>query len=775
MRESFPLLQRIGLIALLLWSTASMAMESFIVKDIRVDGLQRIELGTVYNYLTLKKGDRLDEEAAAAAVHALFKTGFFRDVELKRDGDVLIISLAERPAIASIDIKGNDDIPTDQLTINFKLIGLVEGHVFNHSMLDKAKQELKQAYLAMGKYNAQVKTTVTPLERNRVAVKLEIAEGEVAAIRHMNIVGNHAFSEAELTKKFSLSPDAGWFSSSDQYSKQKLAADLETLRSHYMNNGYINFDILSTQVTITPDKQDVYITINIAEGEKYTISSVKVMGDTIVPKSEIEALISVHKGDTFSRLEITESHKRIGDALGDIGYAFANINPVPTVDKEKREVALTYMIDPGQRVSVRRINLTGNLRTDDEVLRREMRQMEGGWMSSSKIQRSVTRLNRLGFFNDVSVKTPAVPGSPDQVDVDFDVKERDSFGSFNFGIGYGDVQGMMINASINWDNFMGSGEKVAVTFDNSTTATTYSFNTTDPYWTSDGVSRTYNLYYRITDAGAANTADYTRDTYGASVRFGVPISEYDSMSYALRYEHSTMNVSSTTSVEVLDFCADATTSSDPYDCQYDTYGFELGWSHDTRNKAFFPTEGGKLSLTGELGMPVTKEAHTFYKMRVNEQHYIPLAKYLTLAMEGEVAYADVYDQSSILAPYERYYAGGSMSVRGYRTNTMFSTPGTLDSIGDPLGGNARLLGTMELVFPPPWEPESPSMRLKAFLDAGNVYETSESTDLSELRYTTGLTLAWMTPVGPLSFSYAVPLNDKPGDDTENFQFTLGIQ
>lgn len=769
------LLKRIGLIMLLAWSTSSMAMENFRIKDIRVEGLQRISLGTVYNYLPLKKGDTLDEEAADAAVHALYKTGFFRDVVLERDGNVLVVFLAERPAIASIEFKGNDDIPTDQLSANVKLVGLSEGHVFDYSMLDKVKQELKQAYLAMGKYNAQVRSTVTPLERNRVAVLVEIAEGDVAAIRHLNIVGNEVYSQAELTRKFELGPDAGWFSSSDQYSKQKLAADLETLRSFYMNSGFINFDILSTQVTITPNREDVYITINIAEGDKYTIGKVAVTGETIVPKAEIEKLISVQPGDTFSRLEITESHKRIGEALGNIGYAFANINPIPELDKEKREVNLTYMIDPGQRVSVRRINLTGNLRTDDEVLRREMRQMEGGWMSSSKVQRSVTRLNRLGYFNDVSVKTPQVPGTNDQVDVNFDVVERDSFGSFNFGIGYGDVQGMLINASINWENFMGTGEKMSINFDNSTTATTYSFNSTDPYWTQDGVSRTYSLYYRTTDSGAANTADYTRDTYGGSLRFGVPVSEYDTVSYALRYEHSQLNVDSATSVEVLDFCADASTSSELYECQYDTYSFELGWTHDTRNRAIFPDDGGKLSLFGELGLPVADSAHRFYKLRVNKQHYFPLAKHLTFSMEGEVAYANVYDTSNILAPYERYYAGGVSTLRGYRTNTLYSTPGTVDSIGDPLGGNARLLGSMELVFPPPWELDSPSMRLKAFIDGGNVYDTSESTDLSELRYTTGLTLAWMTPVGPLSFSYAVPLNEKAGDDTESFQFTLGIQ
>jgi len=766
-----PLLYRFILTVLLAWSSFSYAVEPFVIEEVRVEGLQRISVGTVYNYLPLKAGDTLDDASSSAAIRALFKTGFFHDVVLERDGNDLIVFVAERPAIASIEIKGNSDIPSDQLTENLKRIGFSEGRVFDRSMLDKVEQELRQQYLAMGKYNARIRSTVTPQERNRVAVNIEIAEGEVASIHHLNIIGNSAYSEQELMSDFQLSTKGGWFSSSDQYSRQKLSADLEALRAHYMNNGYINFEILSTQVTITPDKKHVYITINVAEGEKYSVREVNVQGDTVVPREQLEKLISIKQGDTFSRLQVTESSERISTALGDIGYAFANINPVPDVDEEKREVSLTYFVDPGKRVYVRRINLSGNVRTDDEVLRREMRQMEGGWISTSKVERSRTRLNRLGYFDDVSVSTPSVAGSPDQVDLNYDVVEQASFGSFNFGIGYGDVQGLLLNASVNWNNFLGSGQRFSIAFNNSEINRTYSFNFTDPYSTIDGVSRAISMYYRETDSGAANTVDYTRDSYGASLRYGVPVSEYDTVRYGVRYENNTLNTDEYTAPEIIAFCDDSSESAD--ECRYDTYSLELGWTHDTRNRAIFPDAGGTLTLSGDVAVPVDDSSLSFYKVRLGKEHYFPLSDHLTLGFDAEAAYANVYGESNLLAPYERYFAGGISSVRGYRTNSLTSTSSTRDSYGDPLGGNVRLLGSLELIFPPPWDLDSKSMRLKAFVDAGNVYDTNDWMDEGELRYSAGLSLGWLTPVGPLTFSLAQTINDQPGDETESFQFTLG--
>ncbi len=770
MRNCMRIKRSLLLSVLLVWSSSSLAFDAFRVEELRVEGLERISLGTVFNYLPVKVGDIMDEQLSSAAIHALFRTGFFRDVVLEREGNTLVVFVAERPAIASIEFEGNSDIPTDQLTEQLKLIGFSEGRVFDRSMLDKVKQELERQYMARGKYNARIRSIVTPQERNRVAVKLEIAEGEVASIHHLNIVGNSAFSESELVRKFQLGTDGGWFSDKDQYSKQKLSADLETLHSFYMDQGYINFDVRSTQVSITPDKRHVYITINISEGEKYTVRQVQLQGETIVPREELAELITVQAGDVFSRKEITQSTQRISDALGNLGYAFANINPIPDVDKEKREVSLTYFVDPGKRVYVRRINLSGNVRTNDEVLRRELRQMEGAWISTSQIERSRTRLNRLGYFDDVSVKTPTVPGSPDQVDLNMDVMERSTFGSFNFGLGYGDTQGMLVNASIDWQNFMGTGKKFSINFDNSQVNRVYSFNFTDPYSTIDGVSRNISMFYRETDSGEANTTDYTTDTYGASLRYGVPVSEYDTVRYGLGYEHTRLNTDSATSQEIKDFCLDEATIES---CQFDTYNVDLSWARDSRNRAIFPDAGGNLMLSSELALPVNDSTLSYYRLRINEQHYFPITDVFTFSMEGEAAYANVYGDSNILAPFKRYYAGGIRSVRGYRGNSLTSTDGTRDSIGDPLGGNARLIGKMELIFPPPWELDSKSMRLMAFFDAGNVYNTDEGVELNQLRYSTGLSMVWMTPVGPLTFSYARPLNEKDGDEIERFQFTLG--
>ncbi|MCW8919282.1 MAG: outer membrane protein assembly factor BamA [Gammaproteobacteria bacterium] len=753
------------------------ALEPFVIDDIRVEGLQRISVGTVYNYLTLEKGETLDSERASAAVRALFKTGFFQDVVLEREGNILVVFVAERPAIASVEIEGNSDIPTDQLQANLKLIGLSEGKVFNRSMLDKIKTELQRQYLALGKYNAQVRTEVIRRERNRVDLRIVIAEGEVAAIHHLNIIGNEVFEEQELLDKFILSSNGGWFGGDDQYSKQKLSGDLATLREHYLDNGYVNFRVNSTQVTITPDKRHVYITINLSEGKQYRVSEVTITGDTVVPKEELQALIALHPGEIFSRKKLTESSKSITDALGNNGYAFANINPVPSLDEEKQEVALNYYIDPGKRVYVRRITISGNKQTEDKVLRREMRQMEGGWIASTKVERSRTRLNRLGFFDEVKVATPTVPGTTNQVDLDIDVVERESFGSFNFGIGYGDEQGFTMNTSVDWENFMGSGQRFSINFNNSDVDTEYSIDVTDPYYTMDGVSRNLKIFYRESDS-ATDTTDYTTDSYGAGLGFGVPVSEYDTVSYRFDYEHTLLHTSTDSSADILTFCADVASE---LDCEFGIYKLGSSWSRDTRDRAVFPTQGGLLSVGLELAVGGSDllgdeflNAPQFYKLRLSKKHYLKLADWVTFAMRGEAAYADVYGDSNELAPYDRYFAGGIRTLRGYESNRLFSTPGTLDEFGLPQGGNFRLLGGAELVIPPPFDLESKSLRFNAFIDAGNVYNTEEGVDLDELRLTYGIAMNWLTPVGPLIFSYGWPINAKDGDRLENFQFSLGM-
>jgi outer membrane protein insertion porin family len=765
------------LLLVLAWQPSALALEPFVIDEIKVEGLQRISVGTVYNYLTLEKGETLDSERASAAVRALFKTGFFQDVVLEREGNTLVVFVAERPAIASVEIEGNSDIPTEQLQTNLKLIGLSEGKVFNRSLLDKIKTELQRQYLALGKYNAQVRTEVIRRERNRVDLRIVIAEGEVAAIHHLNLIGNEAFAEQQLLDKFILSSEGGWFGGDDQYSKQKLAADLATLREHYLDNGYVNFRVDSTQVTITPDKRHVYITINLSEGKQYRVSEVTITGDTVVPKEELQALITLQQGDIFSRKKLTESSKRITDVLGDNGYAFANINPIPTLDEERQEVALSYYIDPGKRVYVRRINISGNKQTEDEVLRREMRQMEGGWISTTRTERSRTRLNRLGFFDEVKVATPTVVGSTNQVDLDIDVVERESFGSFNFGIGYGDAQGFTMNTSVDWENFMGSGQRFSINFNNSDLNTEYSVDITDPYYTLDGVSRNFKLFYRESDS-AANTTDYNMDSYGGGIGFGVPVSEYDTVGYRVDYEHTMLHTSTSSSQEITDFCTDVATLEA---CEFGTYKLGASWSRDTRDRILFPTEGGSLSVGAELALGGSDalgeeflNAPQFYKLRLSKKHYLKLAEWMTLAVRAEAAYADVYGDSNELAPYDRYFAGGIRTLRGYESNRLFSTAGTLDSYGLPAGGNVRLLGGVELVFPPPFDLESKSLRFNTFIDAGNVYNTDDGVELDELRLTYGISMNWLTPVGPLIFSYGWPINAQEGDRLESFQFSLGM-
>lgn len=776
--RSFSPFSTIALLLLLGWQLPASALEPFTIDDIKVEGLQRISVGTVYNYLTLEKGERVDSGRASAAVRALFKTGFFEDVVLEREGNTLVVFVAERPSIASVEIEGNSDIPTDQLEANLKMIGLSEGKIFNRSMLDKIRTELQRQYLSLGKYNAQVRTEVKRRDRNRVALRIEIAEGEVAAIHHLNIIGNQAYSEQELRDKMILSSDGGWFGGDDQYSKQKLSGDLATLRELYLNNGYVNFQVTSTQVTITPDKRHVYITINMTEGEQYRVSEVTISGDTVVPKAQLQEMISLYKGDIFSRKKLTQSSQRITDALGDNGYAFANINPIPKLDEEKLEVALNYFIDPGKRVYVRRINISGNKQTQDEVLRREMRQMEGGWIASTKVERSRTRLNRLGFFDEVKVATPTVVGATNQVDLDIDVVEKESFGSFNFGIGYGDTQGLTMNTSVDWENFMGSGQRFSINFNNSDVNTVYSIDVTDPYYTLDGVSRNLKLFYKESDSAAANTTDYTSDSYGAGIGFGVPVSEYDTVRYRFDYEHTLLHTSTATSSEILDFCDD---TADAMNCEFGSYKLGGSWSRDTRDRTVFPTEGGVLSFSSEVAVGGAsglgqefRDAPQFYKLRMNKKHYLPISDWLTVGLKGEAAYVNVYGDSSVLAPYERFYAGGIRTLRGYQSNRLFSTPGTLDNYGLPLGGNARLLGSAELVLPPPFDLESKSLRFNAFIDAGNVYNTDEGIDFDELRLTYGISMNWLTPVGPLIFSYGWPINAKDGDRLESFQFSLGM-
>ena len=757
MRKALILL----LLAACLYANAAWAFEPFVIKEIRVDGLQRIEVGTVFNYLPISVGDTLNEQRAAEAIRALFKTGFFSDVSLDHKGDVLVVKVVERPSISKVNLSGNKDIKTEDLTEALKRIGLAEGRVFDRSMLEQVKRELERQYFARGKYGVKISSEVKPQDRNRVEVNLKIDEGKVAKINRITIVGNRAFSEDTLLDNFQLGPPALFsvFTENDQYSKQKLGADLETLRSYYLDRGYIDFSIDSTQVAITPDKKDVYITINITEGNQFTVTDVKLAGDLKVPEPELAALISVKPGEIFSRKQVTESNARINNRLGKEGYAFANISPTPDLDRVKRTVKLTFFVDPGKRVYVRRVNVSGNSRTRDVVLRREIRQLENGWISTDSVNRSRERLQKLGYFDEVNVETPAVPGTDDQVDVDFGVKERSSFGSLNAGVGFSQSQGLLLNASVNQDNFMGTGKHVSAAINNSKVNTVYSFSYTNPYYTVDGVSRGFSLFLRTTDAGQANVGSYTSDALGGSVNYGIPLSEFNTMRASVGYEKSTLKTNVLTPQEYLQFLS--ANGSD-----FGVFKLTLSWAHDTRNKAFFPDNGLLQSLSVSTALPGSDL--NYYKLSTQTTWYHSLFNILTVSLNGEVDYGRPYGTTAGFPFFENYYAGGIHSVRGYRSNTLGPK-----EFGTALGGSLNTVGSAEMFFTPPFMQENSSFRMGAFFDVGNVYKDYANFDAAELRYSTGVSAVWLSPIGPLTFSLAKALNAKVDDNTEIFQFSLG--
>ncbi|MEJ2142008.1 MAG: outer membrane protein assembly factor BamA [Gammaproteobacteria bacterium] len=736
------------------------AFEAFKVEDIRLEGLQRISLGTVFNYLPVKVGDEFNRKLSKQAIHSLYKTGFFKDVRIEREGNVLVVFVAERPAIADITIEGNSEIPTDQLEEVFKQIGLTKGKVFDRSVLDKVSQELSRQYNSLGKYAAKIETETQPLERNRVGVKVKISEGDTAEIYSVNIVGNKRFTDDELLEKLNLA-DVGFFGGREQYSKQQLAGDLEKLRSYYQDRGYINFDITSTQVSLTPDKRDVYVTVNVSEGQQYTVSDIELAGDRIISDKEILELISLNKGDIFSRKEVSESRTRISDRLAEEGYAFANVNIIPDLDKENLKIKLTVFVDPGKRIYVRRINIIGNNRTRDEVIRREIRQMEGDWLSSKNVSNSRSRLERLGYFEQVNVETPTVPGSNDQVDVNYSLTERPT-GNLSVGIGYSDTNGALVNFSVSEENFLGTGKRLGISIDNSQVTKNYSFNYTNPYYTPDGVSRGFNFYSKEVDLEEADLSSYTSNSQGVSMNFGIPLTEVTTARFGIGYDNTEILIGSLgVSQDILDFVNENGNV-------YDTYKITGSWTRDTRNRRLLADRGNMTSISTEIALPDSDLE--FYKINFRHTHYFPFSKSTTLSLSANLGYGSGYGAYTKLPPFERFYAGGTRSVRGYEGSSL----GPRDPItDDPVGGDVKIVANAELILPSPFDNESKSTRTALFLDGGYVYPSSDQIDFGEMRYSAGLGLLWITPVGALRFSYAIPLNEKEGDKTQNFQFSLG--
>lgn len=751
-----------------LYAGSVMALEPFQVKDIRVEGIQRTEAGTVFSHLPVKVGEIMDDDLASQAIKSLYNTGFFKDVRIEAENDVLIVTVQERAAIAQIDFSGNKSFPTDKMKEGLKQVGISESQIFDKSQLDRAEQEIKRQYLSQGKYGASVKTVVTPLERNRVAVRFDIEEGAVSKIRDINIVGNKAYSIEDLRAQFLLTTPnwMSWWNKDDQYSKQKLNADIETLRSFYMNKGYLEFNVDSTQVSITPDKKDIYITINITEGEKYTISEVKLAGETLVPEDELRQLIQVQAGDTFSREKVTQTSKAISDRLSNDGYAFSNVNPVPEINKEKHTAAFIFFVDPGKRVYVRRINVVGNTRTRDEVIRREVRQLESAWYASNKIDRSKERIVRTDFFSDVNVETPAVPGTADQVDLNISVTEK-STGSVQFGAGLSSNEGVVFGITVNQNNFLGTGNRVSAQVNTGKVNTTYSLSYTDPYFTPDGVSRGIDVYRRDVNTSSLNIGTYNTSSYGGGVRFGIPLNERDGLNFGLSADFTSVDLTDESPQQYKDFCEKAS------GCTSNSLVTTAGWTHDSRDSIMFTTKGVLQRLSGELALPVLDLE--YYKIDYKHAWFKELFTGYTLMLNGEIGYADSYGDRKYPF-FKNFYMGGVNTVRGYDNGSL--GPRSIDAVTGndfALGGTKRLLGNAELYIPIPGLKESKQFRLSAFLDAGNVFGTDASYDFGELRYSTGVGLSWISPFGPLKLVFAKPLNSKTGDDTQAIQFQLGQQ
>ncbi len=747
------------------------AIEPFKIQDIRLQGANRIASGTIFNYLPLKIGDVFDDARSGESVRALYKTGFFKDVRLEREGDVLVVFVQERPAIAKIEISGNSDIPTEALVDGLKQTGLEEGQVFNRSLLDRMQQELSRQYFALGKYAVSVDTSVVELDENRVEINVEISEGKTALIKQINVVGNNAFTDKEILKKFKQNTPTmfSFFTKSDQYSKQKMGADLESLRSLYLDNGYINFNIDSTQVSITPDKNDVYITINITEGDQFLVSSVKLAGDLIVDQEELFKLVTIQKGMVFSRKEVTKSSSKISDRIGDEGYAFANVNSVPNINKENKTVEITYFVEPGKRAYVRRVNFTGNTKTRDEVLRREMRQLEGAWISTSKVERSKVRLQRLGYFKDVNVETPAVPGTSDQVDVNFTVEENPS-GNLMLGLGFSQSQGIIFNSSVTQDNFLGSGKSISFAFNNSEVNRRFVLGYTNPYWTIDGVSRGFRVAYTKTDAGDANLARYESTNTVLGMNFGIPVSEHNYLRTYFDYESTEMDIGVFSSNELADFVSEN-------DNDYVVLRSTTSFTYDTRNKAILPTKGTQHRISAEVALPGGDLR--YYKLDYRAQWFYPLSDRYTLLLKGNVGYGDSYGDTGRLPFFENFYAGGPRTVRGYEENTL----GPKDTFGRSLGGDLKFVANAEVILPIPYFEQLDSVRLTGFFDMGNVWGWSINSatnlwvdnefDMGDLRMAAGISGLWLSPFGALTASFAQPFNDQTGDKTQSFQFTFG--
>jgi len=771
-------------VSLLILSIAAFAMEPFVIKDIKIEGLQRTEPGTVFNYLPVQVGDTMTEDKSSEAIKSLYRTGFFKDIRIEADQNILLITVQERPSIADIQFSGNKMFQTDKLKESLKSVGLVEGQIYDKTKLEFMEQEIKKQYLSLGKYTASVKTTTSPLERNRVAIRFDIEEGIISRIKEINIVGNQVYQKLDLTSQFQLQTTnwLSWWYKDDQYSKQKLTADLETLKSFYMNRGYLEFSIDSTQVSITPDKEDVFITINISEGSKYKVSDVKLAGDLQqVPENELQKLIQIKKDDIFNREKITETTKAMNNRLGNDGFAFSNVNAIPEINKDEHTASFTFFVDPGRKVYVRRIDIEGNTRTRDEVIRREFRQVESGWYAADKIERSKERLKRTQFFSDTNIETPAVPGTTDQVDLKVKVTERNT-GSIMFGAGLSNQEGVIGSFNVTQANFLGTGDRVSAQVNTGRINRTYALSMTQPFFTPEGVALSYDLYRRDMNASRVTFATYDTSSIGAGFRFSVPVTERNAFSYGLTYDNTEVqNLNPDLApIRFINYCKSITGNLNASGCSMNSLTASVGWAEDSRDDILFPRKGGLRRANAEISTPGLDIQ--MYKLTFQESVYKEITNDFTFMINGQAGYANSYGGKEFPF-FKNFYVGGVNSLRGYR----ISAVGPVCRAGDAacgsatqgrdmfLGGTKQLVGSAELFMPVPFIKNNNQFRLSAFIDAGNVYEESEPIKLSSLRYSAGLGVMWISPFGPLKLIIAQPFNDKPTDRTEVFQFQMGQQ
>ncbi|OGB48337.1 MAG: outer membrane protein assembly factor BamA [Burkholderiales bacterium RIFCSPLOWO2_12_FULL_65_40] len=745
--------------AMVFAAQAAWALEPFKVQDIRVEGLQRVEPGTVFASMPLRVGDDYNDDKGAAAIRALFGLGLFKDVRLEAVGGVLVVVVEERPTIADVDFVGSKEFDKDLLKKTMRDIGLTDGRPYDKALTDRAEQELKRQYINKSFYGAEVVTTVTPIERNRVNLTFSVVEGETARIKDIRIVGNKAFSESTLKGLFDQ--DTGgwlsWYTKSDRYARTKLNADLETLRSYYLQRGYLEFRVDSTQVAISPDKQDISITVNVTEGERFVVSSVKLEGNFLEREDEFKSLVTIRPGEPYNADQVAETTKAFADHFGNFGFAFARIEAVPEVDRENNRVALVLQVDPVRRAYVRRISVTGNNRTRDEVVRREFRQYEASWYDGEKIRLSRDRVDRLGYFTEVNIETQEVPGAPDQVDLVINVAEKPT-GSLQLGAGFSSAEKLSFSFAVKQENVFGSGNYLGVDVNTSKFKRTLVFSTTNPYFTPDGISRTLDLYYRTDKPYEDQGGNYELITTGGGVRFGVPFTEIDTVFFGGALEQTRIKAGTNIPAAYLAY-------ADRYGATSTSVPLTIGWSRDSRDSALAPNVGRLQRLNTEWS--VAGDAR-YVRANYQYQQYVPLNKKFTLAFNGEVGLGKGMGGRPFPV-FKNFYSGGLGSVRGFDQGTL----GPRDVTGASLGGPKKLTFNAELIAPFPGAGNDRTLRVFTFLDVGNVYGDGEKMRLSDMRASVGVGLSWISPLGPLRLAFANPVRKYAGDRIQKLQFQIG--